>query len=311
VLCYISGQCFSGCQTGQSHARFSALWTINCFYIRNIQGVLSRKGERRFWRVHVRHILFSGCFGWRSMVGLSLLVIQPPLGPNSINECGGKKNSGALVRQRTIPTERPLLVGEVTRSYSENDLPPPPGTTLCTTNSSWTILGPSVDPVLRSRRLTFWAGYNVAKFFFISCRGVRVSLLGTSATNWPIVPAPNDRRWVWSSRWNENWQGKPKYSEKTRPSTTLSKNPIWPDVGSNQGRLCGKPATNRLSYGTATKVGCFRFNSCLLSSSVFTVQSHGYSRGRMALISVWIIKGIWSTWYCYVVGWSGIVSKQN
>jgi hypothetical protein len=28
------------------------------------------------------------------------------------------KNSGALVRQRTIPTERPPLVGEVTANFS-------------------------------------------------------------------------------------------------------------------------------------------------------------------------------------------------
>jgi hypothetical protein len=49
--------------------------------------------------------------------------------------------------------------------------------------------------------------------FIISCGGVRLSPLGTSVTIWPIVPAPDDR-WVWSSRWNENWQGKPKCSEK-------------------------------------------------------------------------------------------------
>jgi hypothetical protein len=49
-----------------------------------------------------------------------------------------------------------------------------------------------------------------------SSGGVRLSPVGTSATNWPIVPAPDDRWWwVWSSRWNE-------YSEKTCPSTTLS-----------------------------------------------------------------------------------------
>jgi hypothetical protein len=78
--------------------------------------------------------------------------------------------------------------------------------------------------------------------------------LATSATNWPIVPAPDDRWWwVWSSRWNENWQGKPKYSEKAYPSATLSTtNPTWPDLGSNPGRRGGKPATNRLSYGTAS-----------------------------------------------------------
>jgi hypothetical protein len=30
-------------------------------------------------------------------------------------------------------------------------------------------------------------------FFFVSWGGVRLSPLGTSATNWPIVPAPDDR----------------------------------------------------------------------------------------------------------------------
>jgi hypothetical protein len=39
---------------------------------------------------------------------------------------------------------------------------------------------------------------------------------------WPIVPAPDDRWWwLWSSWWNEDWQGKPKYSEKTCPSVPL------------------------------------------------------------------------------------------
>jgi hypothetical protein len=81
---------------------------------------------------------------------------------------------------------------------------------------------------------------------------MRLSPLGTSAINWPIVPAPDNRWWVWSSRWNENWQGKPKYSDKTRPSaTSCTTNPTCPDLGSNPGRRGGKPATNRLSYSTA------------------------------------------------------------
>jgi hypothetical protein len=42
-------------------------------------------------------------------------------------------------------------------------------------------------------------------FFLVTWGGVRLSPLGTSATNWPIVPAPDDRWWVWTSRWNENW----------------------------------------------------------------------------------------------------------
>jgi hypothetical protein len=30
-------------------------------------------------------------------------------------------------------------------------------------------------------------------FLLVSLGGVRLSLLGTSATNWPIAPAPDDR----------------------------------------------------------------------------------------------------------------------
>jgi hypothetical protein len=44
--------------------------------------------------------------------------------------------------------------------------------------------------------------------------------------------------------WNE-WQGKPKYSEKTCPDAT------WPDPELNPGRRGGKPATNHFSYGVA------------------------------------------------------------
>jgi hypothetical protein len=52
-----------------------------------------------------------------------------------------------------------------------------------------------------------------------------------------------------SSRWDENRQGKPKYSEKTCPSATLSTtNPTWPGL---------EPATNHLSCGTGKMVGHF------------------------------------------------------
>jgi hypothetical protein len=58
--------------------------------------------------------------------------------------------------------------------------------------------------------------------------------------------------WLWRNWWNEEWQGKPKYSEKTYPSVTLSTtNPTWLDPGLNPGRRGGKPVTNRLSYGAA------------------------------------------------------------
>jgi hypothetical protein len=86
---------------------------------------------------------------------------------------------------------------------------------------------------------------------------------------WPIVRAPDDRWWwLWSSRWNEDWQGRPKYSERTCPSATLSTtNPTGPDLGSNPGRRGGKPASNRLSYGTAPR----RWLETLLHSQDFAI----------------------------------------
>jgi hypothetical protein len=74
---------------------------------------------------------------------------------------------------------------------------------------------------------------------------------GTSANNWPIVPAPDDRWWVWSIWWNKKLQRKAKYSEEICLSATLfTTNPTWLDPGSNRGRRSRKPLTNRLSYGT-------------------------------------------------------------
>jgi hypothetical protein len=74
--------------------------------------------------------------------------------------------------------------------------------------------------------------------------------LGTAATNWSIVPSPGD--------YDEGEiggmisRGNPKYSEKTCSSAASSTtNPTCcPDA--NPGRHGGKPATNRLNYGTAT-----------------------------------------------------------
>jgi hypothetical protein len=73
--------------------------------------------------------------------------------------------------------------------------------------------------------------------------------LGTAATNRPIVPALGD--YDDGEVGGMIWQGKPKFSEKTCPSAALSTtNPTsCPDA--NPSRLGGKPATNRLSYGTA------------------------------------------------------------
>jgi hypothetical protein len=77
----------------------------------------------------------------------------------------------------------------------------------------------------------------------VSLGWVRLSPLSTSATNRPIVPTPDDGWWWMSStRGNETWQGKPKYSEKTCTNAALSTiNSAWTDLGSNPGRRGRKP----------------------------------------------------------------------
>jgi hypothetical protein len=74
---------------------------------------------------------------------------------------------------------------------------------------------------------------------------VRQSRLGISVTNWPIVSAPDDMWWwVWRSRWIENWQGKPKYSEKSCFSATLfTTNTTWLDLGSNPAAVGSRKLT--------------------------------------------------------------------
>jgi hypothetical protein len=88
---------------------------------------------------------------------------------------------------------------------------------------------------------------------------------------WPIVPAPDDRwGWLWRNWWNKDWQGKPKYSEKTYPSATLSTtNPTWLDPGLKPGRRCGKPSTLPLELwsGLYTRITGYNSAQTTLSSS--------------------------------------------
>jgi hypothetical protein len=70
-------------------------------------------------------------------------------------------------------------------------------------------------------------------FFLFSWGGVRLNPLRSSVTNWPIVRGPVGR-WILRIWWNENWQGKPKYSEEACPSITLfTTNPTWLHPDSN------------------------------------------------------------------------------
>jgi hypothetical protein len=109
------------------------------------------------------------------------------------------------------------------------------------------------------------------------------------------LPAPNDRRWwLWGNWWNEDWQGKSKYTDKICPSSTFSTtNPIWPDPGSNPGRCGGKPATNRLSYGAAF---CWAH---------FTVC--GIDRGLHVFSEV-ILQSSSGDWFSlYAIGWHSLL----
>jgi hypothetical protein len=66
--------------------------------------------------------------------------------------------------------------------------------------------------------------------------------LGTAATNRPIVPAPGDY-----DDGEIGGQGTPKYSQKS--DALFTTNPTCCPDG-NPSRRGGKPATNRLRYGT-------------------------------------------------------------
>jgi hypothetical protein len=91
------------------------------------------------------------------------------------------------------------------------------------------------------------------RFPFNSWGGVRLDPLGTSATSGPIVPAPDDddddcaaTDGMMIVRGNRStWK-------KTYPKATLSTtNATQTDLVLKSGRRGGKPATNRLNYGTA------------------------------------------------------------
>jgi hypothetical protein len=70
---------------------------------------------------------------------------------------------------------------------------------------------------------------------------------------WPPMAYCASPGWLWWCRnwWNDDWQGKPKYSEKTCPSAALSTANPTCCSDANPGGRGGKPVTNRLCYGTA------------------------------------------------------------
>jgi hypothetical protein len=104
---------------------------------------------------------------------------------------------------------------------------------------------------------------------------------------WPNVPAPDDRwGWLWRNWWNADWQGKPKYSDKTCPSATLSTtNPTWLDLGLNPGRG-GKPAW---AMARPNKVRCFK---CSFALEVLSKGNTCRSTCNVSVIIVQFFKEI-------------------
>jgi hypothetical protein len=102
-------------------------------------------------------------------------------------------------------------------------------------------------------KVRHWTWPELPEFFLISIVGGGVHTGSTRHVGyWMGYCTCPSWLWWWRIWWNEDGQGKPKYSEKTCPSATLSTtNSTWLGPGSNPGRRGGKPATNRLSYGVA------------------------------------------------------------
>jgi hypothetical protein len=77
--------------------------------------------------------------------------------------------------------------------------------------------------------------------------------LGTSATEWPIVPVPGDYDdgefgGMKTGRGNQSTRRKPAPAPLCSPQIPIDQTP-----GSNPGRRGGKPATKRLRYGASLR----------------------------------------------------------
>jgi hypothetical protein len=83
-------------------------------------------------------------------------------------------------------------------------------------------------------KMVYWGG------------GIQMGPLGTAAANRPIVSAPDD----YDDGDIDGNIGRGNRSTRIKPGPILLCPPQIPDA--NPGRRGGKPATNCLSYGTAT-----------------------------------------------------------
>jgi hypothetical protein len=82
------------------------------------------------------------------------------------------------------------------------------------------------------------------------------SPLGAQVTFRPTISTP-DYWQIWSNRWNADWHGNPKSSEKAYTRATSSTiNPTQRDLRLNPDSRDGKPATNRPTIASPTPTPC-------------------------------------------------------
>jgi hypothetical protein len=129
----------------------------------------------------------------------------------------------------------------------------------------------------------------------------------TVATQWS---------WKWTCIAWQNWEGKPKYSEKTCPNANLfTINPTWCGLGSNSGIRSGKPATNCLGHDSAelmTNVGMSDETTriyYIVGSSIHSSRScsrrHSHqntsaikkttSASKLSIYRVFIVQAYWTS----------------
>jgi hypothetical protein len=99
-----------------------------------------------------------------------------------------------------------------------------------------------------------------------------VGSLGTSPTEWPIVPAPGDYddgefSGMKIGRGNRSTRRKPAPAPPCPPQIPLDQTRVRTRAGAVR-----KPATNRLSYGAASQVFSFCYNYRLVTK---TYAGHG------------------------------------
>jgi hypothetical protein len=185
-------------------------------------------------RIHIFLSLASGSAKW------SLSFILYNLNFVCVCFCDhGNELSGSVKTRITRTAEQLLASQGGLYTVSCTSIASPPTCATCPAPSSW--IGPCVVPRVLCNCLV---GETESIWYCGNC------LAYCTSPGWQVMSA------------NANWQGKPKYSEKTSSSATLSiTNPTWPDPGSNTGRRCEKPATNRLTYGRASGTLTFFFLS--------------------------------------------------